>query len=1334
MNFLDEINRLLPQCLLKDQHRIERELLAISARPRGDATRPSRLDRLHQRALHSSQSRQQRRASLPRIHYPPDLPITARRPEILNAIRRHQVVIIAGETGSGKTTQLPKMCLEAGLGVAGRIGCTQPRRVAALSLSKRIASELKVSWGRQVGAKIRFNDRSSDATLIKMMTDGMLLAETQADRDLRDYEAIIIDEAHERSLNIDFLLGYLKTLLPRRPELKLIVTSATIDTEAFSRAFDGAPVLEVSGRLYPVDIHYAPHDPEAEDRGDLTYIDAAIRAVRDVLDESAAGDILVFMPGERDIRETMEGLRGSCPGNSEILPMFGRLSAGEQERIFASSDRRKIIVATNIAETSLTIPGIHYVIDPGLVRMSRYSPRTRTRRLPIEPISQSSANQRAGRAGRLEHGVCIRLYSEEEFAERPPFTQPEIQRCNLADVILRMKAFQLGDIETFPFLNPPVPAAIQSGYHLLHELGALDAERRLTPLGRKLARLPVDPSIGRMVLQSVREHALEDVLVIAAALSIQDPRERPWDRHTEADHAHRRFLHPNSDFLTLANIWRAYHDTWESLRTQNQLRKFCRTHFLSYARMREWRDIHAQLRETLKDLSEPTERPGPGNRARTVSAPADPSTPPQPGALNPTAIHRSILSGLLGHIAHRTGPNQYRASANREVMVFPGSCLFDRAASRARAKRKSTAPDSGEPQAKVSQPEWVVAGELVETNRLYLRTLAHVDPDWIVELSDHICRRAYLEPHWDRRAGRVLARERITLFGLLIRETWIDYGRIQPGDATDLFVRSALVENDMDSSLPCLEHNRQLHQRIQMGRSRSRDVALPDLDQALFRFYRSQLEGISSIHDLHRAVKEQSRNQPGFLVATEADLAGESSLDWDEASFPRTVSVAGQSVTVDYAYAPGEPQDGATVRVPAALAHRMEPDMLDWIIPGLRREQIMHLVKGMPKAQRIRLMPLAPKVKTLAETLGPGLSIDTLHALLRDRHGLDLPAESLRRESLPDYLRVRVAIVGPKGTVVAEGRDLTALKRGLQSHETPAEKKAWSAAVARWERYDLTGWTFEDPPPSLEVTSVSGTPFMAYPGLTCDEGAVHLKLFHQQADALHASRDGWVGLAERALQKELAWLKRDLHSMTEEQKLYATRGSREEFLETAYGNLRRHLLNPPPDGWPLRKVCFEASLKRTRDTLPEVMRHFAMRVSEILNLRQQLQVLQKPYPGMAADVEALLPPRFLSILSHARLERVPRYLMAMKVRSERAATNPDKDREKSERIHPYLQALAHWHGAGLQRLPARHLYEQIYWLIQEFKVSIFAQELGTAEPVSAKRLDALLETLRREAG
>ena len=782
--------------MLQDRVRIERRL-----RRRGRLG-PKEVELLLGQARSSARLRERRRENLPNPTYPKALPISDRKDEILAAIKAHPVVVVAGETGSGKSTQLPKICLEAGRGEAARIAVTQPRRVAALSIAQRVADELKATYGRDIGCKIRFRDQTAPETCIKVMTDGMLLAETQTDPDLLEYDTIIVDEAHERSLNIDFLLGYLRLLRRKRPDLKIVITSATIDTETFSKAFDDAPVIEVSGRMFPVEVRYWPLDEILQDRGDYTYLDAAASAVEEILRTSRQGDLLVFLPSERDIRETRERLERRKLRGVEILPLFGRLTAGEQQRVFAPGDRRRVVLATNIAETSLTIPRIRYVVDTGLARLSRYNPRTHTQRLPIEPISQSSARQREGRCGRVADGVCIRLYSEQDFLSRPEYTQPEIQRANLAEVILRMINLKLGDIEAFPFIDPPTKAAIAGGFQLLSQLNALDENRALTPIGRAMARLPIDPTVSRMLLQAREEQALSEVLVIAAAISIQDPRERPLEEQDAADQMHRQFHDKNSDFLAYLNIWNAYHDKMESA-SQNQLRKFCKAHYLSYMRMREWRDIHAQIRETLGEIK--------GFRFNQKPAGYD-------------AIHRAVLTGLLSSIARQEEGNIYQAARSREVMVFPGSGLFR--------------PNKGKRPAEVSGPPgWLVAAEIVETSRLFARTVARIQPEWLAELGSHLCRASYDQPYFNPRSGRVLVREKQTLYGLEVLSRRIPYSRINAREATEIFIREALVPGTVHTPHKFLAHNIRLCQKIETWQTRARGLADVHVEEAAARFY-----------------------------------------------------------------------------------------------------------------------------------------------------------------------------------------------------------------------------------------------------------------------------------------------------------------------------------------------------------------------------------------------------------------------------------------------------------------------------------------------------------------
>ncbi len=1363
---IEELKKLLPQCLLPDWVRLGRRVARVLRDQHHADQRDALLDRLLQQVRASIALCEERRLNVPRVSYPPDLPITTRKAEIVAAIRAHQVVVIAGETGSGKTTQIPKMCLEAGLGLEAKIGCTQPRRVAALSISRRIAEELNVTWGREVGCKIRFDDRSSAQTYIKLMTDGILLAETQGDPDLSEYNAIIIDEAHERSLNIDFLLGHLKGLLARRLDLKLIITSATIDTEMFSRHFGNAPIIEVSGRLYPVDVQYQPLDLESEERGDVSFVDAAVSAAERILYETSFGDVLIFMPGERDIRETGDQLDGRFSGEAEVIPLFGRLSSGDQQRVFAPSTRRKIVIATNIAETSLTIPGIRYVIDAGLARMSRYNPRTRTRRLPVEPVSQSSANQRKGRAGRVEAGICIRLFSEEDFNARPLFTQPEIQRANLAEVILRMKAFHLGDIETFPFVQPPTPAAISNGYALLQELGALDEHRELTRLGADLARLPIDPTLGRMLLQSQHEHATQELLIIAAGLSIQDPRERPLDQKEAAAAAHRKFTDPQSDFLSLLNIWNAVHDEWDRLRTQGQRRKFCRQHFLSYLRMREWQDVYSQLHDALGDLG--TLKLNESNAAYD-------------------AIHRSILAGLIGHIARFEERNTYKAAGNRMVSVFPGSALYSRGEPHRKQISKGNKPP---PKPKSNQPQWIVAGEIVETSQLFARTLAGIDPQWIFQLAPHCCKLTHQNPHWSATAGNVLVEEIVTLHGLEVQRRKVSHGNINAKDATAIFIRSALVEENLMPSrgrsgddtdadrdevriltqvaeekleLPqqyrFLTHNRSIREKIENWRTRVRNYDLGDLDQVLGEFYAKHVENISSLHELNRMLREPGAQER--LCLSEADLTSGKSLQFDAEAFPDAVPIGGQPVSLAYAYAPGEEHDGVTIELPFALAQSASSARIEWAVPGLREEIIGELLRALPKALRKELMPFPAKIAEIVSEFQPSGNsfLQDLASFIHHRYGVEVAVAAWPANALPAHLRPRIEIHDHNRKSLGSGRDLAQLQQRLKQKKiepaTKSESADWTRAAQRWERFGLTEWTCGDLTERITVCEGPSLPLYAWPGLEFTEGVVNLRLFRSVDLARDASLVGVRRLVELAIQKDLAWMEKDLRALARYDALYAPLGNGDELRETSLENLKRYLL--PAEPLPaLTKKDFAIAVAAAQKLLPGLAQQFIDRLGPILQLRQQVQQrigapaalaaprsqklssfsqigapITRGKDPLAEELNRLIAPRFLERIPYERLTHLPRYLKALLIRAERAALNPAKDQERLRQLAPYVEALKQIEAKPPPSGEARREIDAYRWMVEEYKVSLFAQELGTAVPVSPQRLDRQLEAARR---
>jgi ATP-dependent helicase HrpA len=1353
-----------------------------------------------------------------RIEFPPELPISGRADEIIGLLQKHQVLVLAGETGSGKTTQIPKMCLAAGSGERGRIACTQPRRVAALSVSRRVAEELNVPWGREVGCKIRFADQTTPETIVKFLTDGMLLAELQGDPELREYDTIIVDEAHERSLNIDFILGHLRRLRLRRPELRIVITSATIDTEAFSQAFDGAPIVEVSGRVYPVEVIYSPLEemgganspdvakammgrPEEPsktaarrddspsprvraDNAEYTYIDAAVEAVGRVLRESAAGDVLVFLPTERDIRETCNLLEGSGRGKMELVPLFGRLTNAEQQRVFAPAQERKVVVATNIAETSLTIPGIRFVIDTGLARVSRYVPQSRTRRLPVEPVAQSSAEQRKGRCGRVSDGVCIRLYSEQDFLDRPRFAQPEIQRCNLADVILRMKAFGLGAIEEFPFLNAPPAKGIRSGYALLEELGALeragtrprdtfdgkdqtrpeaalhqsDHGALLTALGRELAHLPADPTVGRMILQARTEKALREVLVIAAALTIQDPRERPLDRQQQADAAHRRFTHPDSDFLTLLAIWEAYHDDFETM-TLGKLRKFCAAHFLSFMRMREWRDVHAQLADVLEGREDFVMSSvydgllGP-EKSRERSSSSRRSAPPAAEAVlrlgTPAyaAIHRSILSGLLGNLATRGPDGTWNATHDRKVAVFPGSALFEKSgpAKPAAAGR----PVSAKPKA----ARWLMAAEIMETGRVYARTCARIDPRWALDLGRHLLRITHSEPFWSPESGRVLVKERCRLYNLELETRSASYGKINPAHATEIFIREGLVGDTVTWPFDFLAHNRRVREETETVLTRLRSSSYMDLDEAAYRFYARRLGptgrasppdepksaarpedspylGNSSVPELVDFVRHRQTKTPRFLFMSADDLKPPADAAHDPVAFPDALPLENRALPLGYAYKPGEEDDGVTLRVSAAEAAALTPAVLDWAVPGHLPEKIELLLKALPKEQRRGLIPFAETAQKIAAQIGllaartpPPTLAGALGEILTARLGVRIDPRFFADKPLPDHLRVRVEATDGKGAVLGASRDLAELQaqlgaRGREfSHQAARDEGgAWRAARTKWETEPAVEWKFGDLPESVVVSEKNGMPVRAHPGLQAVAAGVAVRLFAHPEEARAATRAGVARLFETQLRYELGWLEKDLRALRELGTLAVTLTTVEALQRDALASIVRWVGGR--EVWPLHAKVYAEKLDAAKRDLRGLVPRLVDWLREVFTLRLALQTHKQPPPGLEEDLAALLPPDFLRRTPFERVEQLPRYLKGMQLRAERWKRDPGKDGQRAAELAPFVQAVRQL-GAGAG---------DVRWLVEEFRVSLFAQELGTSEPVSAVRLQRALREI-----
>lgn len=1273
--------------------------------------------------------------------YPPELPITQKKEEIVGAIREHQVLVITGETGSGKSTQIPKMCMEAGRGWKKKIGCTQPRRIAAITLADRVAEELGSAGTNWVGYKIRFQDRTSRLNRIKFMTDGVLLAEAQSDRLFRSYETLIIDEAHERTLNIDFLLGMIKKVLPRRPDLKLIITSATIDPEKFALAFGGAPIIEVSGRTYPVEVWYRPIESSEDNEGDVTYIDQAVYSV-DLLKkrgkELGRGDILIFMPAESDIRETVQRLEEKRYFNTMVLPLFGRMAASDQQRIFRATNEYKIIVATNIAETSLTIPGIKYVIDSGLARISQYNARTRTQGLPIVPISQASADQRKGRCGRVEAGICIRLYSEDNYLSRPVFTPPEIQRSNLAEVILRMLFMRLGSIKDFPFLDPPSPNAVKDGFAVLKELNAVDDHRKLTNMGRTMAKLPVDPRLSRMLLQAQKEDSLDELKILTAVLSIQDPRERPLDLEAQADQAHARFRDPRSDFVSLLKIWHAYEQkssgreaakgeclkhsasadikrdnhpsasrVWRA--SQSQMRKFCRENFLSYRRMREWRDVHQEIREILKELGV--------NKANNAPASYE-------------SIHRALLSGYLSHIGLRKEKNIYLSSKNRQVMIFPGSGLFNKGGS------------------------WIVASELVQTSRLFARTVADIQPEWVEELGRHLCRYSYFEPHWEKKRGQVVAYERVTLYGLpVVERRKVSFSRINPAESREIFIQSALVECEVPRRYGFLGHNRKLIEKLEdlENKTRRRDLLVDDA--AVYDFYDKRLPPhleenekasdrhvIADIRSFDKFLKE--RGGDSFLRMQEADLLRAQPDFAELEEYPDKIESRDLELPLKYSFDPGEEQDGVTAMVPVHALAAVQPGALAWLVPGMLLEKITFLLKSLPKTQRRHLVPIAETARELLACMkyGHGDLYAELSRCLKISKNLEVPYGQWEEEDLPPYLRMRYEVVSPDGKVLGAGRDLNALK-GLSANRF--EDDLFEKARKLYEQKGRISWDFGEIESRIEVgTDVSGLPRYVYPGLVAEGDRVAVRLFRDAAEAKKASYQGLALLYQLTFQTELKQLKKDWVYPEEIVLQLAFMGSR----VNANENLQHYLICELfaikdarfSAGWPDHDQFLE-TVERVRGKLAllgrEILEEAFTVVQERERARRSLQRFRQMAKGdestlqrmqiLVEDLNTLVPSDFPGHYTRFEVQQLPRYLRALQVRAERGYAAPEKDRIKSEQFAPYRKYYEEMRVAVSARPDQDSLMfvSDFRWLLEEYKVSLFAPEVKTRIRISGKRIE-----------
>nr|WP_237170091.1 ATP-dependent RNA helicase HrpA [Pandoraea faecigallinarum] len=1326
------------------------------------AERAERIEREAQRLA----ARQAAANRVPGITFPEALPVSGRREEIARAIAGHQVVIVSGETGSGKTTQLPKICLALGRGLGaggtGLIGHTQPRRIAASATARRIADELNTPLGEIVGFKVRFNDTLSNGASVKLMTDGILLAETQTDPLLRAYDTLIIDEAHERSLNIDFLLGYLKQLLPRRPDLKVIITSATIDADRFARHFgtgEGdalrpAPVIEVSGRLYPVEVRYRPIQDDARianAEGRETGRASARERERDLMDgivdavdelcREGSGDVLVFLPGEREIREAAESLRKHHPPHTEILPLFARLSATDQERVFKPSNARRIVLATNVAETSLTVPGIRYVVDAGTARVKRYSYRNKVEQLQIESISQAAANQRAGRCGRVADGVCIRLYDEADFQSRARFTDPEILRSSLAAVILRMQSLRLSKVEDFPFIEPPPGRAIADGYQLLNELGAVDDTNQLTPLGRELARLPLDPRVGRMILAAREQQSLREVLIIASGLAVQDPRERPIEAQDAADNAHRKFADERSEFLSWIKLWKWFEEAIAHKKSNRLLAQACRENFLSQLRLREWRDVHSQLLTVVREQ---------GWRLNESEATYE-------------QVHLALLAGLLGNIGCKADDDPHFLGAHGiKFHIWPGSSLVKKAG------------------------RWVMAGELVETSRLYARCIARIEPEWIERAGKHLVKTSLSDAHWEKKAAQVVAYERGTLYGLTIyARRRMNFGPRDPRRAREIFLRSALVEGEWETKLPFYAHNRKLIADIEQleHKSRRQDVLVDD--ELIYAFYDAHVpEGLYDGASFEHWYRETSKGTPKLLYLVRDDLMRHEAAGVTTDLFPKKTAIAGVEMALTYHFDPGSPRDGVTLAVPLYALNQVDARRCEWLVPGMLKEKAHLLMKSLPQKLRRHFVPLPEYAAGFLEraAFGQGALLDALMADAREQTGVMLKSSDFKLEMLPAHLSMNFKVIDEHGRQLGMGRNLAQLRAelGQQAQRTfqqiaarsgatptgsasdaraaraaqaspasPAGRDGGrnvangagkgapatpSAGAVEPGRYDnLTTWSFGELPEMLEIRR-GGQTLFGYPALVDRGDHCDLEVFDDPDEAQRQHRAGLRRLFAIQLREQVKYLEKNIPGLQQMAMQYMSLGTQEELRDQIVDLALERACLPLP--WPSDNASFAARKDEGRGRLTLLAQEIARLAGQILTEYAALQkklAQAKPFAQAHADLTAqlqrLIGKRFLVDTPYAQLAHFPRYLKGMAARIDKLKADPSRDARAMSELGPLLQ---NWQRATSQRRDhgdAR--LDEFRWLLEELRVSLFAQELRTPMPVSVKRLHKVWEALQR---
>ncbi|MEN8210877.1 MAG: ATP-dependent RNA helicase HrpA [Thermodesulfobacteriota bacterium] len=1275
------------------------------------------------------------------IKFNPDLPITCKKDEIIKAIKRNKVVIISGETGSGKTTQIPKFCLKAGRGIKGMIGCTQPRRIAAINVARRIAQELGENIGQSIGYKIRFDDKTRGNISIKMMTDGILLAETQSDRFLNAYDTIIVDEAHERSLNIDFTLGLLRRLVKKRDNLKLIITSATIDTQKFSKAFDDAPIIEVSGRMFPVETNYMSFSnkkDENENLEDANYVEAAANAVNTLLSKTRSGDILVFMPTEQDIGDTMEIIRGHNHPGVNVMPLFARLSAKEQSKIFSRQVGRKIIVATNVAETSLTIPGIKFVVDTGLARIPCYSPRTRTTALPVSPISQSSANQRLGRCGRVENGICIRLFDEDEFAARPFFTSPEILRSNLAEVILRMISLNLGDVSTFPFIDKPAPKSIKDGFATLVEIGAIKIKQKryiLTKIGRVMAKLPIDPKLSRILIEADKKGCLKEACVITTALAIADPRQRPAEKAQAADQKHALFKDPASDFITLLNIWNAYKKAEKKLKTRSKLKKYCQEHFLSFKRLREWSEIHRQIIRILKEhgikgdkkLSAQIGTKGLKDKAFDIGGPLY------------IALHQCLLYGYLANIAHKKEKNIFNAAKGQQAMIFPGSGLFNNAGN------------------------WIVAAEFVRTSQLFARSVAKIDPQWLEQIGKNLCTHTYSDPHWEKSRGEVVAKEQVSLFGLIIvSNRKIAYGSINPEESGEIFIRHALVQGEIHQKFKFMDHNLKLIEELETleHKQRTKDILASEDD--MYLFYQSKLpKPFFNIRTFSKFIKDQKSED--FLKMTKEELQ-KSSIDDDALSlFPDTLEMEQGKFKLEYEFKPGSKKDGVTIKIPADSATGVSKHKVDMLVPGLFEEKIEALIKALPKKQRVQLMPVSQTAKIIAKEMPQQDKplFTMLSTFIQKRFNLVIPATQWSDEDLPEHLKMRISIRDKKDKEIKALRDNRVLDE-FTGVSVPKADDSFDKIRKQYEKTNIKEWNFKDLEKFITVYSIDnkdkGKSFSQkqYPGLrietkpkkgnshgskTGTQQVLSLRLFKSKQGAYDSHIQGINQLFQNSCPNYFKALKKDINTSAGIKQMAPFFTGQTKFQHSLFNLVTNTLF---AKNIRTKKEFTDYGQKELKNlynsgqkfisTFLEIGKKYQTCFELIQKLSLQHQKKRKTFTILSdlfKNLKNLVPHNFPDIYTYQRITNLHRYIACIAIRAQRAADNPVKEEKKILQLAKYNRHLDSLLSSLSQRstLEKSQQIEEFFWLLEEYKISLFAPEIKTAVKISEKRLDKFLSRL-----